>query len=78
MVIVTGARGAREVEGVVGERPLLFFPYGEAQAALVGIDLESAAGKTGLARGRDRRAAARGGIARAPSCSAPAASPWSG
>ena len=46
MVIVTGARGAREVEGKVGDRPLLFFQYGEAHAALVGIDLESAVGKT--------------------------------
>ena len=46
MVIVTGVRGAREVEGKVGDRPLLFFPYGEAHAALVGIDLESAVGKT--------------------------------
>jgi len=45
MVIVTGARGAREVEGRVGDRPLVFFPYGEAHAALVGIDLERAAGK---------------------------------
>ena len=45
MVIVTGVRGAREVEGVVGDRPLLFFPYGEAHAALVGIDLENALGK---------------------------------
>jgi hypothetical protein len=26
MVIVTGVRGAREVEGKVGDRPLLFFP----------------------------------------------------
>ena len=46
MVVVSGVRGAREVEGRVGERPLAFFPYGEAHAALVGVDLESGAGKT--------------------------------
>jgi murein DD-endopeptidase MepM/ murein hydrolase activator NlpD len=46
MVTVTGSRSAREVEGTVGDRPLLFFPYGEAHVALAGIDLESAPGKT--------------------------------
>ncbi len=46
VVMVTGVDGAREVEGTVGDRPLLFFPYGDAQAALVGIDLETPVGKT--------------------------------
>lgn len=46
MAVVSGVRGAREVEGRVGERPLAFFPYGEAHGALVGVDLESGAGKT--------------------------------
>jgi len=45
-VIVSGARDAREVDGRIGDRPLAFFSYGEAQAALVGIDLERAVGKT--------------------------------
>ena len=45
MVFVAGARGAREVEGSVGGRPLAFFPYGEEHAALHGIDLESKPGK---------------------------------
>ncbi len=46
VVFVSGAHGAREVEGSVGGRPLAFFPYGEEYAALAGIDLETKPGKT--------------------------------
>ena len=73
----TGARGAREVEGKVGDRPLLFFPYGEAHAALVGIDLESAVGKTAWRVGVIDAGGARRDRS-GPSCSAPAGFPWSG
>ena len=40
VVFVAGARGAREVEGSLGGRPLHFFPHGKEYAALAGIDLE--------------------------------------
>jgi murein DD-endopeptidase MepM/ murein hydrolase activator NlpD len=46
VVLLAGARGAREIEGSLGGRPLRFFAYGEAHAALVGIDLDAKAGKT--------------------------------
>jgi len=46
MVFLAGAGGAREVEGSLGDRPLHFFRYGEADAALAGIDLEATPGKT--------------------------------
>jgi hypothetical protein len=45
LVLVSGAQGAREVEGSLGGQPLAFFPYGEGWAALAGIDLETRAGK---------------------------------
>jgi murein DD-endopeptidase MepM/ murein hydrolase activator NlpD len=45
MVFLTGARGAREVEGSFGGRPLRFFPYGEEHAALAGIDVDAKPGK---------------------------------
>ncbi|PYO52036.1 MAG: peptidase M23 [Candidatus Rokuibacteriota bacterium] len=45
VVFVAGARGAREVEGSLGGRPLHFFPHGEEYAALAGIDLEVRPGK---------------------------------
>ena len=47
VVLLNGARGAREVEGSLGGRPLLFFPYGEEYAALAGIDLDAKPGKIG-------------------------------
>ncbi len=45
-VFVTGARGARDVEGSLGGRPLYFFPHGGKYAALTGIDLDAKLGKT--------------------------------
>jgi murein DD-endopeptidase MepM/ murein hydrolase activator NlpD len=44
-VLVTGAQGARDVEGSLDGRPLTFFPYGENWAALIGVDLEARPGK---------------------------------
>jgi murein DD-endopeptidase MepM/ murein hydrolase activator NlpD len=44
-VLVTGAQGAREVEGSIDGRPLAFFPYGENWAAVMGVDLEARPGK---------------------------------
>lgn len=43
-VALVTVTGAREVEGTLGDRPLVFFPAGDAQAALVGVDLERAPG----------------------------------
>jgi murein DD-endopeptidase MepM/ murein hydrolase activator NlpD len=61
-VLVTGVPDAREVEGSLDGRPLAFFPYGGDWAALIGVDLETSAGKvpwqvavidaTGVARKR--------------------------
>jgi murein DD-endopeptidase MepM/ murein hydrolase activator NlpD len=45
LVLLAGARGAREIEGSLGGRRLVFFPYGEEHAALTGIDLEAKPGK---------------------------------
>jgi len=45
LVVLAGARGAREVEGAFAGQPLRFFPYGEEHAALAGIDLEARPGK---------------------------------
>jgi Peptidase family M23 len=45
LVIVDGARGARELEGSLGDRLLQFFPHAGTHAALVGIDLDTKAGK---------------------------------
>jgi murein DD-endopeptidase MepM/ murein hydrolase activator NlpD len=47
IVLLAGARGAREIEGTFGDRPLLFFPRGEEHAALAGIDLDTKPGKVG-------------------------------
>ena len=62
VIVVAGARGAREVEGSLGGRPLLFFSYGEEYAALAGIDLDAKPGRTGWRVGVvDGRGAARTG-----------------
>ena len=45
VVFLSGAGGAREVHGSLGNRPLSFFPYGEEYAALAGIDIEAKPGK---------------------------------
>jgi len=45
VVVVTHARGARQIEGSLGDRPLHFFAYGDDHAALVGIDLDAPSGK---------------------------------
>ncbi len=45
IVSVDGAAGAREVSGRLGDRALSFFPHGNGQAAVVGIDLETPAGR---------------------------------
>jgi murein DD-endopeptidase MepM/ murein hydrolase activator NlpD len=63
MVFLTGARGAREVEGSLAGQPLRFFPYGQEHAALAGIDLDVKPGKVAWrvrvvdARGAPREAA---------------------
>lgn len=44
LVTVTGAGSAREVQGTLGDRPLVFFPAGDAHVALIGVDLERAPG----------------------------------
>ncbi|HKZ05981.1 MAG TPA: M23 family metallopeptidase [Methylomirabilota bacterium] len=44
-VLVTGAQGARDVEGSLDGRSLAFFPYGENWAALIGVDLDARPGK---------------------------------
>jgi len=36
---------ARLIEGSVGERPLIFFPYADGYAALIGVDLAAPAGQ---------------------------------
>ena len=46
LVHVSGAQGAREVDGSLGGLPLVFFPYGEGWAAVAGIDLETRAGRS--------------------------------
>jgi len=46
VILLAGARGAREIEGSLGGRPFRFFAYGEEHAALVGIDLDAKPGKT--------------------------------
>ena len=45
MVFVGGTKGARGVEGSLGERPLVFFPYGAEFAALTGLDIETKPGR---------------------------------
>jgi murein DD-endopeptidase MepM/ murein hydrolase activator NlpD len=41
---VHGVQEGAALEGTVGGRPLSFFPHGDAQAALVGFDIETKAG----------------------------------
>src|SRR6266540_2707410 len=63
VVFVAGARGAREVEGSLGGRPLHFFPHGEEYAALAGIDLEVRPGKVAWRVGVvDARGVARAAV----------------
>jgi len=45
MLFVSGAGTARDVEGSLGGRPLVFFPHGAEYAALAGLDLETKPGK---------------------------------
>jgi murein DD-endopeptidase MepM/ murein hydrolase activator NlpD len=45
LILVAGAREARELTGTLGARPLAFFGLGNGHAALVGIDLETPPGK---------------------------------
>src|SRR5215470_17648753 len=49
VLVVTGVADAKLVEGSVGDRPLLFFPYADGYAALIGVDL---AARTGSATWR--------------------------
>jgi murein DD-endopeptidase MepM/ murein hydrolase activator NlpD len=42
---LSGVRGAREVEGKLGDRPIRFFRDGDQYAALAGIDVEAKPGK---------------------------------
>jgi Peptidase family M23 len=44
VLVVTGVADARLVEGSVGDRPLIFFPYADGYAALIGVDLAAPAG----------------------------------
>ncbi len=39
VLVVTGVADAKLVEGSVGGRPLIFFPYADGYAALIGVDL---------------------------------------
>ena len=45
VVLVTDARGTRQIDGRLGDRALHFFPHGEGYGALVGIDLDARPGK---------------------------------
>jgi len=64
MVFVAGPPGAKAVEGSVAGWPLTFFPYGEAYAALAGIDLEARPGmatwRVGMVDADDRPLTASG------------------
>src|SRR6266487_1359499 len=51
-LIVTGVPEAKLIEGSVGDRPLIFFPYADGYAALIGVDL---AAPTGSATWRNRK-----------------------
>ena len=46
VMLVTGAAGAREVSGSLGDRALQFFPHAEGHAAAIGVDLEARPGRT--------------------------------
>src|SRR5439155_1660047 len=54
-LIVTGVPEAKLIEGSVGDRPLIFFPYADGYAALIGVDLaaptESATWRVGWVDG---------------------------
>jgi len=43
-LIVTGVPDAKLIEGSVGDRPLIFFPYADGYAALIGVDLGAPTG----------------------------------
>jgi len=43
-LIVTGVPEAKLIEGSVGDRPLIFFPYADGYAALIGVDLAAPTG----------------------------------
>jgi murein DD-endopeptidase MepM/ murein hydrolase activator NlpD len=43
-LIVTGVPDAKLIEGSVGDRPLIFFPYADGYAALIGVDLAAPTG----------------------------------
>jgi murein DD-endopeptidase MepM/ murein hydrolase activator NlpD len=45
MLVVPGGEAIREIEGTVGDRPVVFFRHGAAHAALYGVDLEQKPGK---------------------------------
>ena len=46
VLVATGVPDARLIEGSVGERPLIFFPYADGYAALIGVDVAAPAGQT--------------------------------
>jgi murein DD-endopeptidase MepM/ murein hydrolase activator NlpD len=64
MVFVTGLPDAKAVEGSLAGQPLTFFPYGDGQAALAGIDLEARPGmatwRVGVMDARDQPLKASG------------------
>ena len=43
-LIVTGVPEAKLIEGSVGDRPLIFFPYADGYVALIGVDLAAPTG----------------------------------
>jgi murein DD-endopeptidase MepM/ murein hydrolase activator NlpD len=45
MMIVHGVANPTTLEGIVGGRPLAFFPYADGMAAVTGIDLETRPGR---------------------------------
>jgi len=45
-MVITGVGAAPEMDGSLTGRPLVFFPYADGYAALIGIDLEARPGKT--------------------------------
>ncbi|MBI1728377.1 MAG: M23 family metallopeptidase [Candidatus Rokubacteria bacterium] len=45
LMVVTGVAAAPEIDGSLAGHPLLFFPYADGYAALLGIDLEAKPGK---------------------------------
>jgi murein DD-endopeptidase MepM/ murein hydrolase activator NlpD len=45
VLVVTGVPDAKLIEGSVGDRSLIFFPYADGYAALIGVDLAALAGQ---------------------------------